>query len=405
MRLCGCECRSMNRLVVPLLAAVVLSGVVPAHGADGIAGMEASLQTATVLPVLLNSGAGDSKNILRLVWVEFWRDSDVLEARLRCVMLSYPQGKWRVEVAVADAGGRALQARDAVLENSGIIISIPMISEFDVRLCFDGPATRSASRFAVTVEPAPKDAPVTADIQDARAGRSAPEKGDRWIDVSVQDGQGDSVAWGMTVWKKLDGKPEPEPQMVNGGGTRYWETGGVFWQQCRSIGGSVKDEYQPTGEPYRIEGLAPGVYRLSAYTAIRPSSRDTTPVSFTDEIDLRTVDGARRVITLADGWPLTIRVMDARTGEPLANANVLLRSPNGLPAVGGDMISAVTDEEGVLRIGSLKPGDYTAEIGERNWWAELHPEAITKAAITVHPKPGNTALIRHTEPVPVRAGL
>ncbi len=96
MRLCGCECRSMNRLIVPLLAAVVLSGVVPAHGADDIVGMEARLQTGAVLPVLLNSGAGDSTNIFRLVWVEFSREKGALEARMRCVMLSYPQGKWRL---------------------------------------------------------------------------------------------------------------------------------------------------------------------------------------------------------------------------------------------------------------------------------------------------------------------
>jgi len=397
---------SANRSATGLVLAVLILAVmltVPAYAAQNPADparMEAKLQFDKVLPVLVNAGAGDDKETLRLVWAVFSREKETVEARLRCTMLSYPKGKWRVEMRLADRAGKVLQSREAVLENSGICISFPFIEEFGLRLSFDRGATRAAARFAISVRQAEKEAPVNAAIEQAEPKYPPAEKGDRWIDVKVQDSNGAPIAHGMEVWAKLDGKPESQPQMVNRSQPTYWEQDGAYWRICRSIGGSVREEYVPTDDSYRIEELPPGVYRVAAYTAIRPSNRDTTPVGVTDDIDLRTAEGTARTIVLGNGWPLTIRIVDGLTAKPAGRTMITMRGPDGMPVV-----ERATEEDGVLTLRSLKPGRYTVEVGERGWWSYLHPEAITTTRVTVKPNADNTAVIKHTEAGPIRAGL
>jgi len=64
------------------------------------------------------------------------------------------------------------------------------------------------------------------------------------------------------------------------------------------------------------------------------------------------------------------RVVDAATGEPVANARVLAKSTNG------DAGRAQTNERGVYRINDLEPGSYKVVAMARGYAAARYPRRV-----------------------------
>lgn len=391
----------VNMLKCVLVAVAGLVTVAMQVGAGSAASaeqvMHGQIEPGEVQPVLLEAGTGDSPDVLRAVWMIWEREEEELVGRLRCTMLSHPQGKWRVDVTVATAEGLPLQTQSAVLENSGIIISVPMIGEGELTFRFGGNPAAQAGLYSVRLGLAGADEPAGSGLEGLQVSPEAEAvDASRWIDVIVQDSEGRPVATGFEVWRRVEVAPRAhELSVLNGPGV-VWEKDGVAWEVVRSIGGSVREDYQPSGDVYRIADLEPGVYRLSAYTAARGWDRDPSPFTATAPIDLRNTAGTKVVMVLPRGYPLTLRVVEGDGHRPAGRTAVVLRLPNGLP------ISTSTDEDGVLRLTSVVKGDYEAEIGRRDWWSFLHPESITRVKLKVQSDRGTEFKIRHDQQDPVR---
>lgn len=114
------------------------------------------------------------------------------------------------------------------------------------------------------------------------------------------------------------------------------------------------DFHDPEGR-YRLEGLAPGTYSLSAlargWTAQRIEDIQVHPGKTTANIEFR----------LARGASLTGRVVDARTGQPVARASVSIETLYGMGYERG-RIKVASDQRGYFRVDDLPEGPRSVTV-------------------------------------------
>lgn len=93
-----------------------------AEPGKGAVSVEGDLRLDTSIPLTLNAGAGDTRDVVRIESVKFVPDDGFLQAQVSAKLLSYPKGRWRLVVELLDASESVTRRRDAYIENSGIIL-------------------------------------------------------------------------------------------------------------------------------------------------------------------------------------------------------------------------------------------------------------------------------------------
>lgn len=184
----------------------------------------------------------------------------------------------------------------------------------------------------------------------------------------------------------LDGKPLAKSSML------FWKalpkgtepTDGdwhdpVTNRTWRQIGGAA------TGSTMTETHLAPGVYRVT----IREGHNQSTPIGFSDPIRLEGTQKSTTVnVRMIDGATLTLRPVEASTGEPIPRPSVTLKRTDGrfpeyfrfypLRQEGGEE----------LKIPHLPPGAYS----------------LTASRSASHPDDFKYSLVPHQMQVQVEAG-
>lgn len=356
----------------------------------GTASFEGKLELDKIIPILLNGGAGDQPNILQLVWITFKKTDDQIAADVRGTMLSWPKSKWRVSAQLLDDAGQELNGQQAVFENSGIIKGIAMIMEGDLHLGFGPWAELSkASRFRVTIEPAPADAKATSALAALPRSPGTP-KGDRSLDVVALGPDGKSANVTLTLWRKVDAPAEPEPLLVLRDRPVYWKAGGQTWEPCLHTGAGT------------ITELPAGVYRVSVVSGQLGISDDPTPIAWSESIDLtgRHISG-EATIQLKGDCKLVVKVFNWGTGRWADRESILLTTADGLPIANGPGgFRMCTNEQGVARFAHLSPGQYRLLVGPRDWWYALHPESARVMDVTVKAGQENQVTVSYARSLP-----
>jgi hypothetical protein len=351
--------------------------------------MEGRMAYDKVIPVLLNAGAGDKSDIARLQWIVFRKEDRQVRADLRMVLLSWPKGKWQVSVDLLGKESKLLKSARSVFENGGEIITVPFISEHDIRFGL-GPSkdVESARRFQVTIRPAADDAKVDAEIVEPPSPHGYSTEGNRSIDLKVVNSDGSPASVNTTLWRKIGPDYVAQPLSAFHETEVLWEFAGAMWMPVHHYAGFAKMEELGEGQ-YMVSAVAPG--------------DDPTPAGSSGIIDLTGANTEQQaVIRLGGNASLTVNIVDAKTRKLLPNEQILLRAPNGMPlAEGSSGFHMTVNGEGVLHLRSLEPGVYRLEVGPRNWWYALHPESVK--VISVQVRPGdNTITVPYTHPEPKR---
>ncbi len=130
------------------------------------------------------------------------------------------------------------------------------------------------------------------------------------------------------------------------------------------LGGSARTS---TSGEFRLSGLPAGPVR------VRVDAKDWSPVEVEAELPL----AGPLVIRVTPAAELAGRVVDARTGAPIAGADVVATPADGFALVRGDRFvdaSARTDDAGNFRIGGLPPGRFfVTASSERHAPARVGP--------------------------------
>lgn len=360
--------------------------------------MEAQFGLDKPIPVLLTAAAGDRPDIFRLAWIVFRKEQSALRADLRAVIVSWPKGKWKVTVGLLNKHGRLVGERAAVCENSGKIAGYPFWSEHDIRFSFGTDVLRSEevgtggaaehlplsgiTRFRIGLEPAPEGAKIDAElVPPPTPSRPKGELSLKIIvegDVTLPSGSAGFVLWRQV--EQVDDSPSSggEIDALFGGRETSWREAQTdrIWEPVRSVGTTIDS-------PYTAEELVAGSYRVTAAMSGTEDSPTSTPVAVSRVIQLKDTTATPEVtvrLQTRDRYPLTVRLVDAATGKPLAHQYVVLRGPDGLMIDWQGIGPAnFTDEKGQKHYAWLEPGAYTFEVGKSGWWGgQLFPESNVK---------------------------
>jgi hypothetical protein len=302
------------------------------------------------------------------------------------MVTSWPKGKWKINLSLLDKANKPISSAESTVENQGIIIGIPCLSEGDFHFYIGPiPPHSSIKRFSVTISEDPEDAKVDKELTQTDQFPSQ-EKGDRAIDVDILNSDGEPVDAQWTLWRGCEGAVPEEPITVFHSRPVYWKSHGLTWVPVRHVQASTK-----------LDDLAPGLYRVSATTIPPRHGGDSSPIGTSDLINLRDISEASVNVRLQGGYPLTIKVVDAKSGKPIPHENILLRQSDGLPLSDGSSgFGMSVEEDGTIQFSSLLPGTYTLEIGPRDWWYALHPEAVKVVTLEVLADRDNTVTIPYT---------
>ncbi|NLF32710.1 MAG: hypothetical protein GX591_17695 [Planctomycetes bacterium] len=327
-----------------------------------------------MIPVLLAGGAGDEPAVLRLAFVRFVRADDALVAEVWGQLISYPKGKWRVAMEIMPPNGQTRRG-EVVVESSGIAVGVPLVQTGYLAFRFDGAATvPDGTRFRVTVSVAAPDDPVSGSLTDAYS-RAVAEQRDAWMDpgdrtiaVEVPPKPAETPVE-TVVWRAVDAEPREHPALLLGpnGPPVYWRCDGQTFRKVVTVWGAsdLADRTLPDGT-YRVSVTTPRQGPPGPFiVGVTPPMR-LSPDSPRAEARLEWLTGAH----------VTINVLDGQTERPACGVPVLIRLPNGLP------IEVLTDDQGLIRLDHVPPGRFTAEVGARDWWPVVRPEAIKTVTVT-----------------------
>ena len=345
-------------------------------------------------PVPLWPGNGIGRdNPANLHWITFHRQGDSVRADVRLTFLSHPKGAWRVDLDAYALSGLHLARASGVFANSGTIITRPSIHEGDLRLMVGPlPEGRLPWRFRLQVTKAPAETEPTLPISEDGIGqRSAfpdwpgDRSGGRSMKVAVVDAGGRPAAAEVTIWRALEGPTPDAPPAVLTDPPVTWRHGGRTWTPILHT------------SPCTVEGLLPALYRVSANRGPTGDDPDPSPVGSSEIVDLRTGSKASEVtVRLTGRHPLTVRVLHARTGKPLAGQPVVLIREDGLPLGSGSQgFRMAVGTDGIVRFASLEPGRYSLEVGPRNGLSIIYPTARKSMDLVVPQPTGETVVVPH----------
>ncbi len=109
------------------------------------------------LPVLVNLTvpAEENKRPEFVVhWIDFTPPDAPTVAKVNATIISGPKAAWRLELTLLGDGDRALRRAETRIENSGVILGVPMCGETTFRLDFGpDPIPEPVRAFILTVKP------------------------------------------------------------------------------------------------------------------------------------------------------------------------------------------------------------------------------------------------------------
>jgi HEAT repeat protein len=349
-----------------------------------------------MVPVLLGAGTGEEQGLIRLAFVVFHKAADAITAELYGQLVSWPKGKWRIAMELMPESGKAVH-QQAVVENSGLVFG-GMIFIHTGHLDSRFPVAKdfSARRFKVTLEPAnPTDrvtgsfTPPDYEALERKWGwRMSPGAGTIAVELPAMPGKAFVVE---IFWRQVSKEQDLDLGfLLARGQTLYWKSEDQNF--CVAAGsGSHNADAREFTEP----NLPKGIYRFSADTHPKsPGSvflaGSTVPVDLTAKDDT-----AKAKLQWHDGASLTVRAVDPQTGKPSILVPMVVRLPNGLP------IATELDATGQRRLDFLPEGKLTIELGVRDWWSVVHPEAIKTVTTDVHAGGNGTLTIQYAAERPI----
>jgi hypothetical protein len=115
------------------------------------------------------------------------------------------------------------------------------------------------------------------------------------------------------------------------------------------------------GGTYRIDGLRPGEYRVSAVRGMdAPEAEGSGRPVMSPPVEATVRSGETTSVDLVLGGGTSVFGTVLQSGEPLPGARVAF-FPEGGGAFGG-FASALADDEGAYRVDGLQPGAYTVRV-------------------------------------------
>jgi len=143
---------------------------------------------------------------------------------------------------------------------------------------------------------------------------------------------------------------------------------------------------------------------VSAVSGRPRGGDDPTPFGSSQVVDLTGErNHAAATIQLRGSCPLTVELVDTRTGDPLAKEYLLLRSAQGIPiARGSSGFRTWTDERGLARFAALPTGKYRLEVGPRGWWYYLRPESVRTVEVELTPGREHNITVRYARSKPTQ---
>lgn len=176
--------------------------------------------------------------------------------------------------------------------------------------------------------------------------------------VRALDAQGketDSVY--INLWLKVP--PDSEPL-----GER-WRDGASVWERTRSW----SPGYWKPDNGFKFSDIAAGEYRVTAVHHDQNKGGGPAPFGVSDVVRIEDRGEVDVTVNLRGGDPLVVRVLDAKTGEPVEYVGMRLFRADGMPIVGaasgtGNFFDR-TDAKGELRYGSVPAGEYQLQVMEK----------------------------------------
>jgi beta-lactamase regulating signal transducer with metallopeptidase domain len=90
---------------------------------------------------------------LKIATVTFTKRDGTAVATLSARYLSHPKATWKIRIALLDAGNNELAAAAETIENSGIVVGVPLAHEKQLALKFPLDKAERAKRLVLTVSP------------------------------------------------------------------------------------------------------------------------------------------------------------------------------------------------------------------------------------------------------------
>ena len=187
---------------------------------------------------------------------------------------------------------------------------------------------------------------------------------DHSLTVRVLDADGEPLKEASaTLWKQVVGTPDKKQSTWDDP-----ETGALWTRYTDGYG--FRDDRDKTRSGWRR--LPSGVYRVTATHANQPNDpcRGTGQPVRLDE----TQKTAETAVKLRDGPSLVVRVIDAKSGEPIESAAVSVRSKESRsPRSGWIKLRAV---DGEYRRDNLPPGPYGLHVSKPSYFPH-EPKYVT----------------------------
>ena len=211
--------------------------------------------------------------------------------------------------------------------------------------------------------------------QDEREDGIKPGENDPALMVRPIDAKGESVSLAyLTLWRALEPDEAKPVNQVNGpNGFGFYDP--VIWEDQKHNArwiraGSANPNDGRHGweeKAFHFRSLKPGRYRVTAVTYRREAKTpDPTPWGVSNPFSYGGTTPVSIDVVLTEGSAdVTVRIVDTETREPIPGLALRLRTASGVPIVhghGNGNFFERTGDNGEVRYGQLKPGEFTVQV-------------------------------------------